>query len=261
MSKYFITALLLVAFINNVHAQFGISHEIGIITGPTNFKSDYGESGDIRSAIGNIGYGVGFVHYLNFSDVHNSSVTIFQSYLKDHFKLRSEISYQAVTFQHYGKYVDDDKQSTFAKQLRAMRGSTEITNLGMQIEYYPLSIEDFGNMPNSFTPYISVGGQYSFYKPEIYSTLGKLNTSLTTPEKYSNGALSNEDDTVWSIVGSVGARYKLNTVSDLMVDLRAQYYFSDYVDGMRPDPIIYTENKSNDWNIWFTVGYIFYLGY
>ena len=256
MSKFHITALLLVAFITNGLAQFGISHEIGIVAGPTIFKSDFGENGDFKAGIGNIGYGVGFVHYMNFSDVHNSSRTIFQSFLKDHFKVRSEISYQKVTFQHYGKYVDDKKQSTFAKQLRAMRGSTAVTNLGVQFEYYPLSIEDFGNMPNSFAPYISIGGQYSFY-----STLGKLNTSLTTPKKYSNGALSNEEDIVWSIVGSVGSRYKLNTVSDLMVDLRAQYYFSDYVDGMRPDPKIYTENKSNDWNIWFTVGYIYYLGY
>ena len=256
MSKFHITALLLVAFITNGLAQFGISHEIGIVAGPTIFKSDFGENGDFKAGIGNIGYGVGFVHYMNFSDVHNSSRTIFQSFLKDHFKVRSEISYQKVTFQHYGKYVDDKKQSTFAKQLRAMRGSTAVTNLGVQFEYYPLSIEDFGNMPNSFAPYISIGWQYSFY-----STLGKLNTSLTTPKKYSNGALSNEEDIVWSIVGSVGSRYKLNTVSDLMVDLRAQYYFSDYVDGMRPDPKIYTENKSNDWNIWFTVGYIYYLGY
>lgn len=261
MSKSLILTLLLIAFVNNVQAQFGLSHEVGIVTGPTIFKSDYGESGDFKSGIGNIGYGIGLVHYLNFSDMHNSSRTIWQSYFKDHFKVRNEISYQKVTFQHYGKYVDEKKQSTFAKQLRAMRGSTSITNLGIQFEYYPLSIEDFGNMPNSWAPYISLGGQYSFYVPEIYSTLGKLNTPKTTPEKYMNGALTNEEGTVWSIVGSVGTRYKLNEYSDLMVDLRAQYYFSDYVDGMKPDPIKYTENTSNDWNIWFSVGYIYYLGY
>lgn len=261
MSKYLFLAILLVALQNNVQAQFGLYHEVGIVTGPVILKSDYGESGDFKSGMGNIGYGVGVVHYLNFSDMHNSSRTIWQDYFKDHFKVRSEISYQKVTFQHYGKYVDEKKQSTFAKQLRAMRGSTAITNLGMQLEFYPLSIEDFGNSPNSWSPYISMGAQYSFFTPKVYSTLGKLNTPKTTPEKYMHGALSNEPQTTWSIVGSVGSRYKLSEVSDLMVDLRAQYYFSDYVDGMRPDPAKYPENKANDWNVWFTVGYVYYLGF
>lgn len=261
MSKYLFLTLLLVAFINNVQAQFGISHEVGVVTGPVILKSDYGESGDFKSAVGNIGYGVGLVHYMNFSDMHNSSRAIWQDYFKDHFKVRSEISYHKVELQHYGKYVDEKKQSTLAKQLRAMTGSSTITNLGVQFEYYPLSIEDFGNTPNAFTPYFSVGGQYSLYTSEVSSSLGKLNTPISTPKKYYNEALKNEDNTVWSVVGSVGTRYKLNEVSDLLVDLRAQYYFSDYVDGMRPDPIIYTENKSNDWTVWFSVGYIFYLGY
>ena len=261
MSKYLSLMLLLFAFVNNVEAQFDITHEVGILAGPVILKSDYGESGDFRSAVGNVGYGIGLVHYLNFSDMHNSSRTIWQTYFKDHFKVRSEISYHKIELQHYGKYVDSKKQSVFAKQLRAMRGSTAITNLGIQLEYQPMSVQDFGNSIGLFSPYISLGGQYSFYTPEVYSSLGKLNTPATTPVKYSNGALSNKEGNVWSVVSSVGARYKLNVVSDLMVDLRAQYYFSDYVDGMRPDPVIYTENKSNDWNIWFSVGYIYYLGY
>lgn len=261
MSKYLISILLLVAFVNNVEAQFGITHEIGVLSGPMTLKSDYGESGDFKATVGNMGYGIGVVHYLNFSDIHNSSRTNWQTYFKDHFKVRSEISYHKIELQHYGKYVDPKKQSVFAKQLRAMRGSSAITNLGIQLEYYPISIEDFGNNFSAFSPYISFGGQYSFYTPTATSTLGKINTPRTTPEKYSNGALSNREGTVWSLVTSVGTRYKLNAFSDLLVDMRAQYYFSDSVDGLNPDPAIYTENKSNDWNIWFSVGYVYYLNY
>jgi hypothetical protein len=44
-----------------------------------------------------------------------------------------------------------------------------------------------------------------------------------------------------------------------MVDLRVQYYFSNWVDGLNPDPKVYTENRANDWNIWFNFGYIYYL--
>jgi hypothetical protein len=44
-----------------------------------------------------------------------------------------------------------------------------------------------------------------------------------------------------------------------MVDLRLQYYFSDWVDGLKPNPDLYKENKANDWLVWFNVGYIYYL--
>ena len=105
---------------------------------------------------------------------------------------------------------------------------------------------------------MSLGGHFSFYNPEAYSTLGELNTPLTTPVKYID-ATTNEGGTVWSVVSSVGTRYKLTELSDLMVDLRLQYYFSDWVDGLRPDPSVYKENKANDWNVWLNVGYIYYL--
>jgi len=45
----------------------------------------------------------------------------------------------------------------------------------------------------------------------------------------------------------------------LMIDMRLQYYFSNWVDGLNPDPTIYLENRANDWNVWFNVGYIYYL--
>jgi hypothetical protein len=61
------------------------------------------------------------------------------------------------------------------------------------------------------------------------STLGPLGTPLTTFPKYltpSEGRrFSTETGTVWSIVSSVGTRYKLSPLRDLMIDLRFQYYF------------------------------------
>ena len=44
-----------------------------------------------------------------------------------------------------------------------------------------------------------------------------------------------------------------------MLDLRGQYYFSNWVDGLNPNPAVYKENKANDWNIWLNFGYIYYL--
>jgi hypothetical protein len=135
----------------------------------------------------------------------------------------------------------------------------------MQLEYFPFSIRDFTARVESFGPFISLGGQFSFYNTKATSTLGPLGTPLTTFPKYlvpSDGrqfGFSTESSSTWSIVSSVGTRYKLAPLSDLMVDFRLQYYFSDWVDGLNPNKKLSPENKANDWLVWFNVGYIYYL--
>ena len=58
----------------------------------------------------------------------------------------------------------------------------------------------------------------------------------------------------------LGLRYRLGTLSDLVLDLRYQYFSSDWVDGLNPNKDKYTENKSNDSLLWLSVGYIYYVG-
>ena len=148
-----------------------------------------------------------------------------------------------------------------------MRGSTAVTNIGMQLEFFPLSIRDFTATDGSFAPFISLGSHFSFYNPKTSTSYGngKLTEANVFSPKYwvpSDGeahGFTNKGGSVWSIVASVGTRYKLTPLSDLMLDLRAQYYFSNWVDGLNPNPTIYKENKANDWNIWLNFGYIYYL--
>jgi len=259
MPKFFvITFLLLFGYSNIIFAQYGFSHEIGFITGPVAFQSDYGERHDFSTNAGNTGYGIGIIHYLNFSYKADCNCFTPETYFNDHFKLRSELSYNKTELKHFGEWVNPSRQNLFSNQLRGMRGSTAVTNIGMQLEFFPLSIRDFTANIGSLAPFVSLGGQFSFYDPRAYSTLGKLNTPATTPIKYYN-ATQNSGGSVWSIVTSVGTRYKLAPLSDLMVDLRFQYYFSNWVDGLNPNPEIYKENRSNDWLVWFNVGYIYYL--
>lgn len=249
---------MLFAMSNSINAQFGFSHEIGAIVGPVAFQSDYGVRNDFSTNIGNTGVGIGIIHYLNFSYKAECNCYTPETYFNDHFKLRSELSYNKTNLQHFGKWVDPNRTGLMADQLRAMRGSTAVTNVGMQLEFFPLSIRDFTATLGSFAPFISLGGQFSFYDPEASSLLGALNTPISTPVKYLD-ATTNQGGTVWSIVSSIGTRYKLTELSDLMIDMRLQYYFSNWVDGLNPDPTIYLENRANDWNVWFNVGYIYYL--
>ena len=257
------TFLLVVGISTNVNAQFGFSHEIGAIVGPVAFQSDYGERYDFSTNAGNTGYGIGIIHYLNFSYKAECNCYTPETYFNDHFKLRSELSYNKTQLQHFGQYVDPAKTSITANQLRAMRGSTAVTNIGMQLEFFPYSIRDFTARVGSFGPFISLGGQFSYFKPTAESLLGPGLGSLSgssgvTPLKYID-AFDVKGGTTWSVVSSVGTRYKLSTLSDLMVDFRLQYYFSNWVDGLSPDPRQNPENRANDWNVWLNFGYIYYL--
>lgn len=253
--------LFFFVFVLKVSAQFGFSHEVGVITGPVAFQSDYGQRYDFATNSGNTGLGIGLIHYLNFSYKAECNCYTPETYFNDHFKLRSEISYNKTDLQHFGEWVKEERTSLTADQLRGMRGSTAVTNIGMQLEYFPFSIRDFTARPGSWGPFISLGGQYCFYNATSYSQLGPgLGSSPTvTPVKYLN-AFDRDGGTTWSIVSSIGTRYKLTPLSDLMIDLRWQYYFSNWVDGLNPNPEIYLENRANDWNVWLNFGYIYYLG-
>jgi hypothetical protein len=258
--------IIFTLFVSNIAtAQFGFSHEVGAIMGPVAFQSDYGERKNFETNAGNTGFGVGLIHYMNFSYRADCNCYTPETYFNDHFKLRSEISYNKTKLNHFGQWVD--RPSLGAEKLRKMQGSTAVTNVGMQLEYYPLSIRDFTATTGAWAPFVSFGGQFSFYSPTVSTTFrdGDLLNELNHIPKYwepSEGkphGFSNDKGSTWSLVSSVGTRYKLTPLSDLILDLRWQYYFSNWVDGLNPNPDVYKENKVNDWNLWLNFGYIYYL--
>ena len=247
----------------NANAQFGLAHEIGIIAGPVELRSDYGARNSATNNFNNSGFGIGIVHFLNFS--YNQRTFSEDTYFKEHFKVRTEISYSKSNLENKGKYVEGNPNSLGVQQLKGMYGSTQLLNFGMQLEYNFKNIHDFERSYSSFSPFVSFGGQISGYKTEANSTLGRLGTTAVTFPKYltpSDGrryGFSTEKGTTLSLVSSLGTRYKLSPMADLMIDLRLQYFDSDWIDGLNPNRKIYTENKTNDWLVWLNVGYIYYL--
>ncbi len=258
--------VILLLFISKqeLYSQFGFSHELGIIVGPVAFYSDFGQRNDFETNKGNVGIGIGLIHYINFSYRADCDCYTRDLYFNDHFKVRNEISYHVTNFEHFGEWVDPDKTSTTADQLRAMKGKSRVFDIGSQLEYFPLSIRDFASGDYKIAPFVSIGVHWVSFDPEVYSELGPLNINSTTPlPKYLN-AFQQEGDSTWSVVMSVGIRYKLTELSDLMLDSRWQYYFSNWVDGLNPseefnDGFPVPENKANDWIYWINVGYIYYL--
>ena len=260
ISKYFtVILLLLFNFSEDVFAQPGVVHEVGVIGGPLQFRSDYGERGNSETNSNNKGYGLGIIDYMNFA--YNASP---RDYFPNHFKVRNELSYSKTNLQNYGQWIE--KNTIGAKQLAAMRGSTQLINLGSQLEYYPLTdLHEYEYDIGSFAPYVAVGLQVTYYSAIATSTLGPMGTAGVTFPKYlipSDGrphGYSTESKAAFSGVMNIGTRYRLGTLSDLVLDLRYQYFASDWVDGLNPNKDQFSENRSNDSLIWLTVGYIFYL--
>lgn len=260
--KIFFCTYLLFVFSNEANAQFGFSSEIGFFVGSVGFQSDYGEGSDIASDI-NSGFGIGVVHFVNFA-VDDRGYFNNSTYFSDRFKLRTELSYSKSDFKYAGRWIEGNP-SLAKQQLAAMNGNTTLSNFSMQLEFFPRSIRDFTENVGSLGPYICFGAQYSFYTTEAKSSLGIPGTAQTTFPKYLTPTddrpfgFSSESKSVFSIVSGIGLRYKIAESSDLMLELRGQYYFSDWVDGLKPNPDVYKENKTNDYLLWLSVGYVYSL--
>nr|WP_299394962.1 glutamate dehydrogenase [uncultured Gelidibacter sp.] len=246
-------------------AQLGFSHEIGVIAGPVAFQSDFGERYNFETNAGNTGIGIGLIHYINFSYRADCSCYTTDTYFNDHFKLRSEISWNTTKLNHFGRWVAPTQTGINADKLRAHSGEATNFDIGTQLEYFPFSIRAFSVQVDSWAPFVSLGVHLTKYYPKVATTWGDQDPenldNYYGPWHYPYGGLDNEfinvnSGTTWSVVGSIGTRYKLSILSDLMVDLRWQYYFRDTIDGLDHQ---LNSNKANDYLVWLNFGYIYYL--
>lgn len=239
-------------------AQLGFSHEVGIITGPVAFKSDYGLRSETETNAGNTGFGIGIVHYTNFTYQSSCSCYTTDNYFNDHFKLRTEISYNKTKLEHSREFVDPAKTGEDAKRLIAHKGEANNFDIGMQIEYFPLSIRSFQTLSYKWAPFVSFGAHYVSFNPKVSSTYTGTGSTYYAPWYIDTNSkpIDVSGGSTWSVVSSIGARYKLSTSADLMIDLRGQYYFNDLIDGLDHDLEF---NKYNDWLVWLNFGYIYYL--
>ena len=257
-SKHLAKLIIIILTAQTSFAQLGFSHEIGVITGPVAFKSDYGLRSEFETNAGNTGFGIGIVHYINFAYQASCNCYTTDNYFNDHFKLRTEISYNKTKLKHFGEFVDPARTSLNSQRLRGHEGEANNFDIGMQIEYFPLSIRSFQAFAYKLAPFVSFGAHYVSFNPKVSSTYTGPGSTYYAPWFVNRDSepIDVSGGNTWSVVSSIGARYKLSTSSDLMIDLRGQYYFNDLIDGLDHD-LVY--NKNNDWLVWLNFGYIYYL--
>ncbi|RZJ56221.1 MAG: glutamate dehydrogenase [Flavobacterium sp.] len=254
-----LTLFALFGFSTTTSAQ-SFAQEVGIIFGPVSFQSDFGERHNFDTNIGNTGFGVGVVHFINFSAANNRD-----RFFSEHFKVRSELSFNTTSLQNYGEWTEKKPATVAVEQLKAMKGKSTLINVGAQIEFSPMKIHDFENTMGAFSPYVSLGFQVSYYNTKVSSSLGELGDPDVTYPKYLTPSdshrygFSSEHGIAVSVTTGLGVHYKLSEMHDLMFEARYQGFSSDWIDGLNPNKDFYKENKSKDSQVWFNVGYIYYL--
>lgn len=261
--KHFVYGFCLLISIQASHAQLGFTHELGVVLGPVQFRSDYGVRNSSETNFGNTGFGFGIVHYMNFT-YRKYLAYRNNNYFTDHFKLRNEISWNKTNLEHFGEWVDPSKTSENAKRLRGHEGVASNFDIGTQLEFFPLSIPDFEAFEYALMPYLGIGVHYTFYSPEVStsydnpnsSAIGNVNDPSNFYSGWDPGSVDASPGGTFSLILSAGTRYKLSAVSDLVLDLRWQYYGNDWIDGLNHQ---LDSNKYNDWLLWVNVGYIYYL--
>lgn len=255
----------LLFILNTATAQLGFSHELGVIAGPVQLRSDFGAREDSKTNFGNSGFGLGIVHYLNFSYRADCNCYTADRYFNDHFKLRNEISWNKTNLEHLGEWVKPSRTTPEADQLRGHTGTAKNLDIGTQLEFFPLSIRSFQSFGSRFAPFVSLGVHYTSYTPEVKTdyvnpldptAFGDVTDAGNFYSGWDLGSVDASPGSTWSMVTSVGVRYKVGRLADIMLDLRWQYYFSDWVDGLNHQ---LDNNKFDDWLVWFNVGYIVYL--
>ncbi|MDO7172269.1 THC0290_0291 family protein [Mariniflexile sp. AS56] len=257
--------LCLLACCQTASSQLGFSHEIGVIAGPVQFRADFGARYSEPTNFGNSGFGYGIIHYINFSYRADCNCYTTDTYFNDHFKLRNEISWNKTNLEHIGKWVDPSRNTIEANQLRAHTGVAKNLDIGTQLEYFPLSIRSFQSFGYRLAPFVSLGVHYTSFNPEVSTNyanpdptaFGDVNDPSNFYSAWAPGSVDATGGSTWSVVSSVGVRYKVGKLSDLMLDLRWQYYFNDWIDGLNHN--WENNDRYNDWLVWLNVGYIYYL--
>ncbi|PTX45155.1 hypothetical protein C8P64_1146 [Christiangramia gaetbulicola] len=248
-----IITLLLSLWSGKSFGQLYVSHEVGVITGPAGFFTDYGERWNVRNNLENDGFGVGLVYYANLAYKPYCNCKPTKLFFRKHFRVRAEIDYMRSNLDHFGPVAS--KNTEGGRQLRAMHGSTELYQGGLALEYHFFGIKEARDFAVLFAPFISLGANYVYYSPDAYSELGPLDNPKVLFNTFEDGIFL-ESGSTFSISGSAGVRYRLGRQNDLQLEARALYYDSDKIDGL---DVQGPQNKFNDFVLWFNLGYILYL--
>lgn len=254
-----ITVVIFLFFTSINYSQSSVSHEVGILFGPASFQTDFGERHDFASANAAT-MAIGVSHYLKFFG-NQYNWRSGSSFFSEHFKLKTEFTYMFNTnIEHEGAYAEGTGAT--ALKLQAMTGEIKMYNIGTNLEFYFMRLEDYtafyGNR-NFINPYISLGLQFSVFDPDIFvdgvSLEGQTEPFTQLINKWQTDAIYLEKDNTFGVSAGAGVRISLDTF-DLVIDSRWQHFFSDRVDGL-DDFSSDTGSENKDTMVFINIGAVY----
>ncbi len=253
-----ITIIFVIVFILEIKAQH-YTHDIGAFVGTTSLQTDYGQRGNFASEWNNNGITFSVAHYLSF---YNRTLRWDpNNVLHNHLMVKTEIQYLSnAKLMHHGKWAQ--KNSYQGEQLRAMKGTLRMLELGVNLEYYLHPLEEFVYPYTDlwFNPYFTFGFKYSSFTNGLKSDLGDWRQDITVlPQKYTlENALKIGSGNAFSLNFGLGTRYKIAPKIDLVAQFNYQYFFSDTIDGLQAKVF---ENKNNEWLVNIQFGIVYHLNF
>lgn len=249
--RYYIFTLLLLSSLL-IGAQNTPNIEASLNIGFASFQSDYGEDGNVKSGFsGNMGLAIGGSLYVNFFN-QDPSLAGDPSWFQKHLKLKLEGSYFSAKLEHFADEPITDSRKN-------MVGRTSVINFGTVLEYHPFIIPDFvPGISAKLTPYFGLGIMGAYAMPEV-DLSNLIKAYQTDPDGVKHA--SNQPVITYSLMPSAGLRYQLDNGGAIMLDMRWQYFGSDFIDGLNPNnDVLDGANKHNDWLYYLNVGYVFTFG-
>ena len=256
--KPLITIIFVIVSILEFKAQH-YTHDIGVFVGTSSLQADYGQRGNFASEWNNNGISFSVAHYLSF---YNRTLRWDpNNVLHNHLMVKTELQYLSnIKLEHHGKWARSTSQA--GEQLRAMKGSLRMLNLGLHLEYYYRPLEEFVYPYSDIwvNPYFTFGIKYVSYTTGLRSDLGDWTEDISVlPEKYRfPGALDIGPGDAISLALGLGARFKVAPKIDLVTQFNYQYFFSDKIDGLQANVI---ENKNNEWLVNIQFGFVYHLNF
>ena len=260
MRKYLpnLFAVLLFFFFINSRAQTNFSHEVGVFFGIAAYQTDMGLSTEF-AAENQSNMGFGLAYYLKFfgSQYNWRSGS---SYFSDHFKLKAEFAYLSNSNINFEGEVGASMQD----KVDAMKASVKLYNVGLNLEYYILQLEDYSSFyksSGSINPFVTIGLHYSYSQPDILvndvSLKGQEEPYTELIDKWQEDAVFLDAENLFSATGGIGVRFGLDKV-DFSFETRYHYFFSDVVEGLNAidDP----GNKNNDTMVSAFIGITYVFG-
>lgn len=258
----FVIVLSTFFLFNTTHAQSSrFIHEAGVSLGTAVLQTDFGEQKDFSSSNAST-FSFGLNHYLKFFGDYSWDSR--SSYFAAHYKLKSEFNYtSSVKLEHKGSLVEGEGVDT--DKLKAMTGEVKMYNIGTNLEYYFLEIDDYSSFYRSkktVNPFLSIGLHYTFYDPDILvngvSLEGQQEPYTELIDKWQEDAIYLQKGSTFGASVGAGLRLSLDRF-DLVLDGRWQHFFSDKVDGLDD---FSGENQASNFNdtmvyINFGIVYVF----